>query len=466
MPSLVEYVQDMQLAISEIKNCREQIAKDPRLAAQLKAGIAKSLTRIEEKSSALYQGLGEMNVNLKIPTVTLDKKTVAPKTIPKPGFKSTFVPKPLVRQIPLPQTSQNLAPVKEQSMILSPDLASKKFQRLSPKDKERYIKELKISYEELEDFVKAQRAKRKGKLREVKTADFTLYQPNQIGAVANRFMKGKADRLIKKYPNLFKPLFDVFLKVDMSILSRSYVATILFFSALAFPVALAFFSLMNIAFGLSFIIVLAVSFFVALITPVAFYFYPQSLIGDRRKLIKRDLPFALVHMSAVAGSGAAPISIFELLVESDEYPELKKEIKKILNYVNLFGYNLSNALRNLAATTPSEELKELLNGMISTVETGGDLKGYLKEKSDDALNTYRLERKQQVEALGTFSEVYTSILIAAPLLLIITLAIINSIGGGIGGISVKLLAYLGVGVALPLLNIGFMFFLNSQSSNY
>ena len=167
-------------------------------------------------------------------------------------------------------------------------------------------------------------------------------------------------------------------------------------------------------------------------------------------------------MSAVAGSGAQPISIFELIADSKEYPELRKEIKKILNYTNLFGYNLTNALRNVAATTPSKELKELLNGMISTIETGGDLKDYLKEKAADTLNTYKLDRKKQVEALSTYSEVYTALLIASPLLLLITFAIINSIGGKIAGLPVTTAAWIGILVFLPMLNIGFMIFVSSS----
>ena len=98
--------------------------------------------------------------------------------------------------------------------------------------------------------------------------------------------------------------------------------------------------------------------------------------------------------------------------------------------------------------------------MISTIETGGDLRSYLKEKSYDALNTYRLDRKKQVEALATYSEVYTAILIASPLLLLVTLAIINSIGGNLGGLSVVTIAWISILGVLPLLNIGFMVFVN------
>jgi len=50
-------------------------------------------------------------------------------------------------------------------------------------------------------------------------------------------------------------------------------------------------------------------------------------------------------------------------------------------------------------------------------------------------------------------------LIAAPLLFIVVLAIINTIGGQIGGFSVATLATFGTYGLIPLLNIGFIVFL-------
>src|SRR3989344_1239558 len=132
--------------------------------------------------------------------------------------------------------------------ILAPDLASRKFQRLSKKEKDAFIKELKVKYEELEGFVKGEKLKRKKKIVEVKTPDFSLYQPNAVAVVANRYMKEKADRLIRKYPKIFQPMFDAFLRVDMAVLSRSYVAMILLFGAIAFPVFLLFFFLVILGF--------------------------------------------------------------------------------------------------------------------------------------------------------------------------------------------------------------------------
>lgn len=468
----------MLKAVDEIKKAREQ--RDDILKGSVKvenkdmelkmlnSSLANNFKKIEIENSSIFNIIGGSGVTEKqiqsIPTVPVPttKPAAKPAVVPKPAG----IPKPVIKPL---QQAIPIASAIARPVILSPELASQRFKRLSEKQKEGYIKELGIDYQQLHDFLAEERAKKERRKGEIKKEDYTLYTPKDEAVIANKYAKKYADDLIKKHPELFEPLFTQYKKVNMQYLSRSWVSMILFFSVVSFPAALILMLILKFMFGSVFtigwgVVVLGV-FLLPIATLIGLYFYPGSLIGDRAKKIKNELPFALIHMSAVAGSGAHPISIFELLLESNEYPELKTEIKKIMNYVNLFGYNLSTALRNTAATTPSQELKELLNGMVSTIETGGDLRGYLKGKADDMLNTYRLERKKEVEALGTYSEIYTSILIAAPLLLVVTLAIMNSITGSIAGMSISTVAYLGVGLGLPLLNIGFIVFLQMQTSN-
>ena len=202
--------------------------------------------------------------------------------------------------------------------------------------------------------------------------------------------------------------------------------------------------------------------FVFIVVFGVFYMYPGMVTKSMSKRIKDDLPFVIVHMNAVAGSGAHPISMFNLVLNSKEYKGIEGEIKKIVNYVNLFGYDLSTALKAVAKTTPSKDFRELLNGLVNTVETGGSLKEYLDAKASDALVNYRLERKKYVESLSTYSDVYTGLSIAAPMMFFLVLALINLpiLGGTIFGLGVPILASVGTYVIIPLLNIGFIVFLN------
>jgi flagellar protein FlaJ len=183
---------------------------------------------------------------------------------------------------------------------------------------------------------------------------------------------------------------------------------------------------------------------------------------SRKRSINTNLPFAIDHMSSVISSGVSPATMFKLISNSKEYGEISIEIDKVSNYVEFFGYDILTALRAVALITPSEEFKEFIDGFVSTIETGGDLKGYLAQKSSEALLNYRLERQKYVEALSTYSDIYTGVLIAAPLFFVIALSLVSVIGGNIGGFSVGTIISFGTYLIIPLLNMAFLIFLEAS----
>ncbi len=311
----------------------------------------------------------------------------------------------------------------------------------------------KFEQKEIKSFVKKLK---KGKVT-IEEKKYTTYQSNTFAALSNRFMEPLTMFLLKKYPDLFKSLLKSLKLVRFNMLSKSYISLMLFVTLISFVFFSVLFTLMlkNPVSGV------ALGFVFMILTFAVVYFYPKSDINTRKKRIKNELPFAIIHMAAVAGSGTPPINIFSLVVKSEsDYPELSKEFKKIMNYIYIFGYNLTTALKAVANTTPSDEFRELLNGIVSSIEGGGNLREYLDNKAKDSLSTYQLERKKYVESIATYSDIYTALLVAAPLLFITTLTIINVIGGSIGGFTVQTIATVGTFFVLPALNIGFIVFLN------
>ncbi|MBI4447863.1 type II secretion system F family protein [Candidatus Woesearchaeota archaeon] len=333
-----------------------------------------------------------------------------------------------------------------------------KISRLTKKEKTLYSQQVNLEPERIKNYLKNKKTKRLAEFE----MDYVLYESTSYGKVANIFVEPLMLKLTKKYPQIFQSLYDALRSSGMKVLSKTYVSIIIFtsiWSALALiPILIIFWRDTNLAARI--IRGLFLGILGGGITGLAMFYYPASLLGGIKKGIRRDLPFVVVHMAAIAGSGAQPVSIFSTILKSEEYKGLKSEIKKIVNYVNLFGYDLSTALRLVANTTPSVQFKDLLNGIISTIQTGGDLKQYLHSSAESALATYRLERKRYADSMATYSDVYTGLLIAAPLLFFVTLAIIQSLGGEIGGLSVSTIALIGVGLVLPLLNVGFLVFLN------
>ncbi|MCG2719902.1 MAG: type II secretion system F family protein [Nanoarchaeota archaeon] len=365
----------------------------------------------------------------------------------------------------LTEIEQNLNIV-EDSFHLPEDAKEKKkkIKKLSSKKRKEFLKDINIEEGFLKNYMKK---KTKTETKALARVDYTLYETTAYGILSNRFFEKTTVSLTKNYPEAFTPLIKALKSSGIKILSKTYISMMLFSSLLVFILITL---LTAIFFKLPVLLLQILRGFLlgALGTAVfglIFYFYPSSMASTRERAIKTDLPFAIINMAGVAGSGGKPISIFKTLLTSDEYPGLRDEIKKIVNYVNLFGYDLSTALRAVARRTPSLRFKDLLDGIVNTIESGGDLKDYLQTMANEALSTYRLERQKAVESVSTYSDIYTTVLIAAPLLFFVTLAIIQTMGGEIGGLSVSTLATVGTYLVIPLLNVGFIIFLSVVQPN-
>ena len=315
---------------------------------------------------------------------------------------------------------------------------------------------VRVDVKRAKSFVKSLR-KEKGVEEKIK---YSTYSYNLLGKYANSLFDKFSKKLARKYPEYFGDIYKNLRLANMRVFSNTYINLSLMGSC--FGSLLAFFSGFFI-FGFG-IFDIAKSFMLGIlflfILGFVFYYYPKIVVDSRRREIKEDMPFAIIHMAAVAGSGAKLVDIFGMLLHGKEYKALSGEIKRIMNYVHLFGYNLTTELKSVAETTPSDEFKELLNGMISSIESGGSIKNFLKSKAEDTLIRYRLERKKYVETLGTYTDIYTAILIAAPLLFVIVLVLISIVGSKLGGLEIGFIEKIGTFVVVPALNIGFIIFMN------
>ncbi len=307
----------------------------------------------------------------------------------------------------------------------------------------------------------AQEARRVKKILEVEKPE--VYQGSSVGLIANLTVRKISLFLVDTFPEFFGFLYNALRAANVKVLSNTYV-NIMILAAL-FVVSSSFFMLLVLLFIFGYplyqivlraaILSVIAGFFCATI----FYAYPFLKIKERRRNIMTNMPFGINHMAAVATSGVPPVSMFELISASREYGEIGIEVKKIVDFINIFGYDLLTAIRTVAATTPSQPFKEFLEGMVSTIETGGDLDRYLRQEADQAALTYNLERQRYNETVSTYSDIYTGLLIAAPLFFIAAMALVNLLGGSLGGIGVDVVMAVGAYLVIPLLNVGFLLFL-------
>jgi flagellar protein FlaJ len=295
--------------------------------------------------------------------------------------------------------------------------------------------------------------------------------------LSNRFFFKLSNRLVKK--GNFTSLRSEIRKANLDVLLPSYVAMIFFTSFLSIFVGIGLFMFLlffNIGFIFPFIeifqgdLLLRIfqTFWIPLALPIAtfvfLYIYPSLEKQSIAYRIDQELPFAVIHMSAISGSGIPPTKIFKIIGTSRDYPALRKEIRKILNQVNLYGYDLVTALNELSKSTPSKRLAELLGGLSTTIHSGGSLKEFFEKRSETLMLDYRLEREKYAKSAETFMDIYISVVIAAPMILMLLLVMISVSGIGLGLTTgqVTLLIVLG----LSLINIVFLGFLHFKQPTY
>lgn len=268
-------------------------------------------------------------------------------------------------------------------------------------------------------------------------------------------------RTADKYSEKFRTLKKKIGESGIKILFRTYLSLIFFVALLSYVVSIPLVFLVMIYYlGDLVFLTPIISLAVAGVTFVLFYYYPYQKSFSRKRNLDFNLPFAVSHMAAIASSGVPPKIIFKLLSEFGEYGEISKEASKVIRNVEIFGQDITTAIQSVASKVPSKDFRELLYGILSTISTGGNLRNYLQVKAREALFIYRIRREEHLQALSTYADFYTAVMIAAPLFLISILAIMNVVGGTIEGMTIGDIMNLGIYLIIPATNIGFIMFIH------
>jgi flagellar protein FlaJ len=182
-----------------------------------------------------------------------------------------------------------------------------------------------------------------------------------------------------------------------------------------------------------------------------FYFYPVLRANARKGSIDAELPYLIAHMAVLATAGVTPEKIFQSVAEEMALGKVtREEAAMTVMDMKLLGMNLTQALKAAKNRSPSLIFAEFLDGFISTSQSGSDVKSYLARTASSMLVDKRLKAKNIGENVGLIAELYTIVLVVAPLVLLIMFSVIGLVAGNIGGISVLTLTYLMAYLLVPL----------------
>jgi len=345
----------------------------------------------------------------------------------------------------------------------------KKFIAIKKADREKYAKELSISDYSIKQLKKKKVIPKKAKVE--------FRKPSFYTKISNKFFAGFVSKSIKK--GGFKKIGLDLRRANLNVTLNSYVSMLFFSVFLSFVIAvilMAFFLFFSLSIEPPFLIPVKEDILLRLLKVIwivpglpilvflSFYFYPSTERDSLSRKIEYELPFVTIQMSAIASSGVEPSNIFKIIAMGEEYPNIKKEAKKIMNEINLYGYDLVNALKNIARASPSKKFAELLNGFSTTITSGGSLTEFLNKRADTLLFEYKLVRERYTKTAETFMDIYISVVIAAPMMFMLLLILMSM--GNIGlEISIKILTLLIV-VVVALINVIFLIYLHLSQKKF
>lgn len=300
------------------------------------------------------------------------------------------------------------------------------------------------------------------KTREKKPSQYIKFSSQLFGKVSQKVMKDEKINQLKK--DLIKSNLEFH---PVSYISMAILTTIIsLFVGIALMIFFHFFSIspsppLITSVSESFFSRIVKTIWLPLILPVvtflSLYFYPSTEKTALGRKIDRELPFATIHMAAISGSLSEPSKIFRVMNSTEDYPLLKKEFNKILNRVNVHGEDLVSALRNAATNSSSQRLSELLNGIATSITSGGNLQNFFDKRAETLLLDYKLDKQKSAKSAETFMDIYISVVIAAPMILMLLLMImkIGGLGLSLSNTAIATIVVLGV----TMINIIFLVFL-------
>jgi flagellar protein FlaJ len=190
---------------------------------------------------------------------------------------------------------------------------------------------------------------------------------------------------------------------------------------------------------------------------------PASKAKERGRNMEKKLPFAMNFISAMASADVTLGSIFKSLSREKVYGEIAKEAGWITREVDVLGKDIITALREAVDRSPSIMFQDFLQGVITTVSSGGRLKPYFVLKSEQYMEEHKMNVKKFNDFVGLMAESFVTVVVVMPLLLIVMLSVMGLMTSGGGGGSTSIILYIIAFVMIPMAQFGFIFIIKIMS---
>ena len=179
--------------------------------------------------------------------------------------------------------------------------------------------------------------------------------------------------------------------------------------------------------------------------------------------IKKNLLYSVTFMLMLSKGGLAIEKIIERVAETETSQYIQKMLNKFIVNIRVFGYNPQESLLDVGKRSSSDLFKKFLDSIVNTIQTSGDLSNLFQYESEQLIMRRESENNELMNNLGLLSEIYVTLLVIAPLLLLILLTTFSFAGqtadsSGIN--SLNLVVFAGI----PLISMVMLILIDMQVS--
>jgi flagellar protein FlaJ len=284
---------------------------------------------------------------------------------------------------------------------------------------------------------------------------------------AFKLIGDKSARFVPLFKDLDQNLLRSGLKTNFkAYVSLTVLASLVITLSVGVVASLLFF-VFSVPFWSALLFGVGAALFTSASSVIGFYLYPIYRADKHKRELEDELPFTTGYMSILASAGVSPEKMFHSLATLSVPLAASSEARDVVQNVSLFGMDIISALEKASSRTPSQKLRDMIEGMISTIHTGGNLGGFLRERFKTHMKLKRVSLKKFADSLSVLSEIYVALLLTGPLLFIIMLSVMSVLGGGsLMGLSSDLLLSLLTYIGVPVCAMIFLLILDSTSPKW
>jgi flagellar protein FlaJ len=278
---------------------------------------------------------------------------------------------------------------------------------------------------------------------------FTFF--DRLTQLSFRIFAWPATRLTRSIPLLR----DNILKSNLRITPEGLISVALFSTLLTAIIAGV---LIYVGFA-----VYQVPYFIALIAAVPLVFTlvingPKISASSRGAAVDTELPFIIGYMSVLAGGGVSPLVTLKRISEMKLFPAARKEAKRILVEVEVFGHDPITAIEIVARYNPSKRFSEFLFGYTAILKSGGNFIAYVQSKLKDTIEAKAAQVRRSADTTGTMAEAYLTVTVILGMVLYTLYMIQTLISNNLNGLNNL---YVFSFVLVPVISAGFIWLIDA-----